>query len=129
MTFLLRGPPDAIASTGLVHQRTRVGQVTWLGVDIGTTNLQVCRVPAGQTGMDVVVRSVRTPDAAVELQDAVRRLVAELADGEHIEGIGISGMAETGVPLDRELRPLTKLITWRDQPGVAQAEELAAELG
>jgi xylulokinase len=103
--------------------------VTWLGVDIGTTNLKVCRVPAGPTGQDVVVRSVRTPDDAVELQHAVRRLVAELAHGERVEGIGISAMAETGVPLDRELQPLTKLITWRDQPGVAQAEQLAAELG
>ncbi len=103
--------------------------MTWLGVDIGTTNLKVCRVPADETGTDVVVRSVPTPDDAVELQDAVRRLVAELADGERVEGIGISGMAETGVPLGRELQPLTKLITWRDQPGVAQAEQVAAELG
>jgi xylulokinase len=38
-------------------------------------------------------------------------------------------MAETGVPLDRELRPLTKLITWRDQPGVEQTRQLdSAEL-
>jgi xylulokinase len=103
--------------------------VTWLGVDVGTTNLKVCRVPTGHPGQTAVVRSVRTPDDAGELQDAVRRLVAELADGERVEGIGISGMAETGVPLDRELQPLTKLITWRDQPGVVQAEHLRAELG
>src|SRR4051794_21106431 len=38
-------------------------------------------------------------------------------------------MAETGVPLDRYLEPLTPLITWRDQPGIEQAERLAAELG
>ena len=106
--------------------------MTWLGVDVGTTNLKVCRVPDGtaaRPGPDVVVRSVRTPDDAVELQDAVRRLVGELAGGERVQGIGISAMAETGVPLDRELRPLTKLITWRDQPGVEQAEQLHAELG
>ncbi|WP_433165079.1 FGGY-family carbohydrate kinase [Kribbella sp. CA-247076] len=103
--------------------------MTWLGVDVGTTNLKVCRVPPGRTGQDVVVRSVRTPDDATELQDAVRRLVGELADGYDVDGIGISAMAETGVPLDRELRPLTKLITWRDQPGVEQAEALRAEVG
>jgi xylulokinase len=106
--------------------------VTWLGIDVGTTNLKVCRVPRSTTaapGPGAVVRSVRTPDDAEELQDAVRRLAGELADGERIEGIGISGMAETGVPLDRDLRPLTKLISWRDQPGVAQAEQLRAEVG
>ncbi|MEU4603295.1 FGGY family carbohydrate kinase [Kribbella sp. NPDC023972] len=102
--------------------------MTWIGVDVGTTNLKVCRVP-GTPGPGVVVRSVRTPDDAVELQDAVRRLVGELAGGEQVQGIGISGMAETGVPLDRELQPLTKLITWRDQPGVAEAEQLRAEIG
>ncbi|MFI6678560.1 L-fuculokinase [Kribbella sp. NPDC050470] len=102
--------------------------MTWIGVDVGTTNLKVCRVP-GRAGPAVVVRSVRTPDDAGELQDAVRRLVGELSDRERVEGIGISGMAETGVPLDRDLQPLTKLITWRDQPGVEQAEQLRAEVG
>ncbi|WP_165553353.1 FGGY-family carbohydrate kinase [Kribbella capetownensis] len=97
--------------------------MTWLGVDVGTTNLKVCRVPGGTT------RSVPTPDDALALQGAVRRLVGELSDGERVDGIGIAGMAETGAPLDRGLQPLTKLITWRDQPGVAQAERLRAEVG
>jgi xylulokinase len=97
--------------------------MTALGVDVGTTNLKVCRVPDGS------VRSVRTPDDAEALQHAVRRLVAELSEGQHVDAIGITAMAETGVPLDRDLRPLTKLITWRDQPGVEQAHQLAADLG
>ncbi|MET9269516.1 FGGY family carbohydrate kinase [Kribbella sp. NPDC003557] len=91
-----------------------------LGVDIGTTNLKVCRVPDGS------VRSVRTPDDAEALQHAVRRLVAELSEGQHVDAIGITAMAETGVPLDRDYRPLTQLITWRDQPGVEQARQLDA---
>ncbi|MFF0338482.1 L-fuculokinase [Kribbella sp. NPDC004875] len=94
-----------------------------LGVDVGTTNLKVCRVPDGP------VRSVRTPDDAEALQHAVRRLVAELSEGQRIDAIGITAMAETGVPLDQELQPLTELITWRDQPGVEQARQLASELG
>jgi xylulokinase len=56
-------------------------------------------------------------------------LVAELSEGQHVDAIGITAMAETGVPLDRQLRPLTKLITWRDQPGVEQAQQLGSELG
>ncbi|TCC58188.1 hypothetical protein E0H73_28125 [Kribbella pittospori] len=97
--------------------------MTWLGVDVGTTNLKVCRVPGGTT------RSVPTPDDAIDLQHAVRRLVGEFSAGRRIEGIGITGMAETGVPLDRGLQPLTKLITWRDQPGLTQAARLRAEVG
>ncbi|HEY3558236.1 MAG TPA: FGGY family carbohydrate kinase [Kribbella sp.] len=97
--------------------------MTALGVDIGTTNVKVCRVPDG------AVRSARTPEDAEALQYAVLRMVAELSAGRQIDAIGITAMAETGVPLDRELRPLTKLITWRDQPGVEQAERLATELG
>ncbi len=98
-------------------------QVIALGVDVGTTNLKVSRVPDGSA------RSVRTPDDAESLQHAVRRFVAELSEGQHIDAIGITAMAETGVPLDRELRPLTKLITWRDQPGVEQARRLESEFG
>src|SRR4051794_26915772 len=104
----------------LSHLRTRVVQVIALGVDVGTTNLKVSRVPDGS------MRSVRTPDDAESLQHAVRRLVAELSEGQHIDAIGITAMAETGVPLDRELRPLTKLITWRDQPGVEQARRVGS---
>ncbi|NUR97000.1 MAG: hypothetical protein HOV67_17305, partial [Kribbellaceae bacterium] len=92
--------------------------MTALGVDVGTTNLKVCRVPDGS------VRSVRTPDDAEALQHAVRRLVAELSVGQQVDAIGITAMAETGVPLARDFRPLTKLITWRDQPGIEQAREL-----
>lgn len=94
-----------------------------LGVDLGTTNLKVCRVPDG------AVRSIRTPDDPDALQLAVLRMVADLSAGQHIAAIGITAMAETGVPLDRELRPLTPLITWRDQPGAEQAVELGSELG
>jgi xylulokinase len=98
-------------------------QVIALGVDLGTTNLKVCRVPDG------AVRSIRTPDDADALQRAVLQMVGELSAGQQIAAIGITAMAETGVPLDRELRPLTPLITWRDQPGPEQAVALGAELG
>src|SRR5690606_35093618 len=117
MTFLRR------RHRTLSHRRSRVVQVIALGVDVGTTNLKVCRVPDGS------VRSVRTPDDAETLQHAVRRLVAELSQGQHVDAIGITAMAETGVPLDRDFRPLTKLITWRDQPGAEQAQRLAADVG
>jgi xylulokinase len=97
--------------------------VSWLGIDIGTTNTKVCLIPDGRT------MTARTPDSARGLQAATLRLIDEIAQDHTLEGIGITGMAETGVPLDHDLQPLTPLITWRDQPGVEQAAELAAEVG
>jgi xylulokinase len=97
--------------------------VTWLGIDVGTTNTKACLFPQGR------IRTIPTPSAADRLQGDTLRLIAQITDGEQVEGVGISGMAETGAALDRDLRPLTGLITWRDQPGVEQAARLAAEVG
>ncbi|TWD81230.1 xylulokinase [Kribbella amoyensis] len=97
--------------------------MSWLGIDIGTTNTKVCLLPEGR------IRTVPTPTDAAALQRETLHLIAEVGDGQRIEGVGLSGMAETGVPLGSELEPLTKLITWRDQPGVDQAARLAEDIG
>jgi hypothetical protein len=41
---------------------------------------------------------------------AARRtaVVAELPEGQRLDAIGMTAMAETGVPLDRDFRPLIK---------------------
>jgi xylulokinase len=97
--------------------------VTWLGIDVGTTNTKACLWPQTR------VLSAATPRTAEELVATTLKLVSELAAGERIEGVGIAGMAETGVPLGAAYEPLTDLISWRDQPGVEQAAGLNAELG
>jgi xylulokinase len=97
--------------------------VTFLGVDVGTTNTKVCLIPQGRT------LAVPTPSDPAALTAEVNRLIEQVADGRKVEGVGIAGMAETGVPLGADLQPLTSLITWRDQPGTAQAQQLQQELG
>jgi xylulokinase len=97
--------------------------VSWLGIDVGTTNTKVCLIPDGRT------MTARTPEDARELQTTTLRLIDEITQDHTLEGIGVTGMAETGVPLDHDLQPLTPLISWRDQPGVEQAAELAEQLG
>lgn len=102
--------------------------MSWLGIDVGTTNTKAGLVSAD--GASVHVRSVPTATDIPTLQSDVIRLIAEtVRDQPQVDGVGIAGMAETGAALDRDLRPLTELIGWRDQPGLAQAERLSNEFG
>jgi hypothetical protein len=94
--------------------------VTWLGIDVGTTNTKVCLLPQGR------IVTIPTGGTAGDLQRDTLALIEGITDGHQIEGIGIAGMAETGAPLDRDLRPLTPLITWRDQPGTHQAKGVSS---
>lgn len=102
--------------------------MSWLGIDVGTTNTKASLV--SQDGATLAARSRPTATDASRLQADVIELVAEITiDQPPVDGVGIAGMAETGAALDRDLRPITGLIGWREQPGVAQADRLAAELG
>ncbi|GAA1534484.1 FGGY-family carbohydrate kinase [Kribbella lupini] len=97
--------------------------MTFLGVDVGTTNTKVCLIPQGRS------LGVPTPRDPAVLTAEVSRLIEQVSDGQRIDGVGIAGMAETGVPLGADLQPLTGLISWRDQPGIDQAQLLSRELG
>jgi sugar (pentulose or hexulose) kinase len=44
-------------------------------------------------------------------------------------GVGVTSMAETGVLLDRQGRPLAPAIAWHDARGEAEAARLGADLG
>ncbi|MFC0627538.1 FGGY-family carbohydrate kinase [Kribbella deserti] len=57
------------------------------------------------------------------------RGAGEARPGVVIEGVGIAGMAETGAAFDADGRAVTPLISWRDQPGVEQVQELAEQVG
>lgn len=111
--------------------------MTWLGIDVGTTNLKAGLISAD--GATVLVRSVPTPADVPALQAVAVRLIAGIVRDQSgaagvdrvdpVDGVGIAGMAETGAALGQDLRPLTELIGWREQPGGVQAERLARELG
>lgn len=113
---------------------SRVPEIV-IGVDVGTTTIKADALD--QDGMVVGSAVARTPwdvNARGEVQvaadtladaaiDVMVRAAESLADGAHVLGIGIAGLAETGVVIDRDGSPVTPAIAWYDQRG---AEELAA---
>ncbi|MBK9740282.1 MAG: hypothetical protein IPO93_12375 [Actinobacteria bacterium] len=106
-----------------------------LGIDVGTTSMKgvaltldgevvgtassLTRWDAGHAGQ-VEMPIDRLADAAIAV---LLDLATSAGDGHPVIGIGITGLAETGVVLDAEGRPVTPAIAWYDQRG---ADELAA---
>ncbi|MCK2216197.1 FGGY family carbohydrate kinase [Actinomadura sp. ATCC 31491] len=97
------------------------------GIDAGTTHLKVGFFTEDGTHACVV----RTP-APGDLPALVAAVLAGLAAcarqaGRGPRAIGIAGMAETGVPLDRAGRPLTPLLWWHDPRAAAEAAALGRD--
>src|SRR5205823_3697140 len=70
-------------------------------------------------------------DLAATVLNAVRHCVA--GSGAIPDAVGVTGMAESGVPVDHDGRALTPLLFWTDPRAAAEAEQLnrahgAAEL-
>ncbi|OLF13515.1 FGGY-family carbohydrate kinase [Actinophytocola xanthii] len=98
------------------------------GVDVGTTNCKVGLYTVD--GTPVVQRRRPTPADAGEL---VAGVLEDLRDCVEEAGpplaIGVTGVAEGGVPLDAELRPLRPLLWWHDDRAEEQARWLARRVG
>jgi sugar (pentulose or hexulose) kinase len=110
-----------------------------LGLDVGTSAVKAAVI--GRDGAEVASGSAPTPWRAVPtgaelepdalLDAAVRAAGAALAgapDGP-VAGIGVAGMAETGVLLDARGRPVVPSIAWHDSRGDEEVRRIAAELG
>jgi len=99
------------------------------GIDVGTTNTKVGMYTP--TGIPVAQRKRPTPvDADDIVADALRDLGScmEQAGAPPI-AVGITGMAEGGVGLDAELRPLHRFLRWSQPPAVDEARWLAHHVG
>ncbi len=110
----------------------RANGVPVLGIDVGSTNIKVVLVrldPAEGTVTEAAVRSAPTPPDADGLVRTVLDLVRSLPAGPPPQAVGIASMAETGVALDRDGRPLTELLRWDGHRGEEDAARLAAEHG
>lgn len=107
-----------------------------LGIDVGTTNTKVVVLavdPADAAAVPAIRTTVQTPtpsDAAA-LRTEVRGLIETAVQtlDQPPDALGIASMAETGVPLDGDHRPLTPLLRWQDAASDEDAERLAAEYG
>ena len=124
----------------------RVIVMNWyIGVDIGTTNIKAAAYCPDRSDLPNMLlhESEPTPktypsgmeiyeyDADALFETCVRvlaRLTARL-EHPHIRAIAVSSMAESGVLLDRENRPLSTSIAWFDPRTLPQAEALSAMLG
>ncbi len=110
-----------------------------LGLDVGTTSCKAVVLDAdgaevGQGHLRTPWTRVRTgaeidPDALVRA--ALAAAAEALASGPAgtVTGVGIAGMAETGVLIGRDGRPVGPAIAWHDTRGSEAATELAAAFG
>jgi uncharacterized protein with von Willebrand factor type A (vWA) domain len=103
----------------------------YLGLDVGTSALKAAVFDAS---WDVVSSGrAATPWRGSEIDpDALLRAaleaIAEALGGRRVAGIGVAGMAETGVLTGEDLRPVVPSIGWWDERGAEEAERIAAEL-
>lgn len=102
------------------------------GVDIGSTSVKVAIV-AVENGVlrELAVRSAPTPtDMGTLLAEVFRLLREVVAHSPHPPAaIGITSMAETGVPLDAHGVALTGILRWDRARDSTEADSLIADFG
>lgn len=106
------------------------------GIDVGSTH---CKALLCTPGGAVLARSHRaTPripgQHAYDAQELTKAALDALTDcvtaaGRAPTTIGLTGMAETGVPLDRHGAPLGPVLAWSDPAPAAHAETLRRRFG
>ncbi len=109
-----------------------------LGLDVGTTAIKAAAFDT--EGREVATGSAPTPWRRVdtgEEVDADDLIVAAIAaardalrrtESGRVVAIGVASIAETGVLLDADARPVVPGIAWHDTRGAAEAERLGNEL-
>jgi sugar (pentulose or hexulose) kinase len=110
-----------------------------LGIDVGTTYCKAVVLDAD--GGELTQARARTPwtrvstGAEIDPQALVKTVLSVAAEAiaaapvGAVAGVGIAGMAETGVLLDERGRPVGPAIAWHDVRGADEAADIAADLG
>jgi sugar (pentulose or hexulose) kinase len=103
-----------------------------LGLDVGTTSVKAAVVDAA--GNELAHGRAPTPWQGNELDpgallDAALAAAEQALDGRRVDAVGVAGMAETGVLLDRRGEPVAPAIAWHDARGAEEARAIAAEIG
>ncbi len=115
----------------------------YIGIDAGTTNIKTTAFD--ESGKRIALVSEKTPTEKVTLGDNhcyefnVEKIfdiilselgkISDLTQGYQIRGISVSSMAESGVPVDKDFRPLSFAIAWYDTRSEQQAIELSKIIG
>lgn len=110
-----------------------------IGIDVGTTSIKahaftmdgkIVGRASLPTPWNVLVNGQTEIDIDV-LADTAIHVMVESVPGSHphgsVIGVGITGMAETGVLVDARHRPLMSAIAWFDERGKNELQELDLE--
>jgi sugar (pentulose or hexulose) kinase len=106
--------------------------VILLGLDVGTTSVKAAAFDSDLA--EVGHGRAPTPWVGTELDPyalldaALEAAAAAVPAGAAVDAIGVAGMAETGVLVDDDARPVVPSIAWHDPRGAAEARRIAAEL-
>ncbi len=112
-----------------------------LGIDVGTTNIKVALFTA--EGGELVNRvaaptpwyhpqesrtECRTEDLWERLSELIRECLEPVDPGD-LKALSVTGVGESGVPLNSSGEPLYNVIYWRDPRSVPQYEEIVRGVG
>lgn len=113
-----------------------------LGLDVGTSRIKALLIDGEgrhRAHSATPTPFVRTPTAsgdehvemtAADLLNAVGRAIGQLGERRRrVVGVGVAGIAETGVPLDAAGTPLAPLIAWHDPRGGDVVDRLEKRFG
>ena len=119
-----------------------MSQIVFFGIDLGTTNTKVIAVkesgefiasarratdwivlPNGRIEADANLLYKKVVECINELVTTTAGIVGQFK----VAGIGITGMAESGVILDKENKILSQPIAWFDSRGEAEMNSLGDE--
>jgi sugar (pentulose or hexulose) kinase len=110
-----------------------------LGLDVGTTAVKAAMFDTdgsevSQGRAPTPWRTVPTgaeidPDALLGAAVAAAREAVAAAGAARVVAVGVASVAETGVLLGRDGRPVVPGIAWHDSRGEAEAAQLADDLG
>jgi sugar (pentulose or hexulose) kinase len=110
-----------------------------IGLDVGTTAVKAAVLDGD--GREVAVGRAPMPwrtvptgaeidaDALLAAAVAAAAEALDASPSNRVAGVGVAGMAETGVLVDATGRPVVPAIAWHDSRGEAEAERMAADLG
>ena len=111
-----------------------------IGLDFGTTNIKGLLLDENGRILRQASRPTPTrfmPDGQAEflpdelfaeMMTVLGRLASDFPHKKDIRALSFASMAESGVPLDRDMRPLAPAIAWFDQRTVPVAREIENRL-
>ncbi|BDI21468.1 L-fuculokinase [Herbiconiux sp. L3-i23] len=104
---------------------------TALGVDVGSSNVKVVLVRIGASVDELAVCAAPTPADADSLVRVVFDLIRSVVVSapETPSAIGIASMAESGVPLGADDRPLRPIVRWDGDDDSVDLERLLDAFG